>query len=273
MQEIIKACDKVGAQYKIIDEKGNALEVISGVNRYLFIQASPPLNSTSAVTLSVDKDFTYKVFKDHLNMPRSKAYLDPFCNEDFRYQAEFDSHSEIVDDIEKEFAYPVIVKMNRGRQGNNVFLCKNKEDITNAVDNIFNRGSSNYDYVLLGQEYVDIKHEYRVIWYKGEVLFVYEKIADNKNESLSPFHNENSKAVNIEDVVLKDRIVGCLNKANLESIFEFLGIDVVIDQNDNMFILELNTKPGFYYFIRDNGDKKVVEMYEKIISEICHQNT
>jgi len=268
MQEIIKACKNIGAKYNVIDEKGNLVEVLAGDKRHLFIQASPPLNSTSAVTLSVDKDFTYKIFKDSLSIPRSKGYLDPFCNEDFRYQAEFDSHQEIIDDIEKEFNYPVIVKMNRGRQGNNVFLCKNKEDVTNAVGNIFNRSSSNYDYVLLGQEYVDIKHEYRVVWFKGDILFLYEKIASIKNESLSPFHNENSKAVNIEDAVLKNRIADCLNKANLESIFEFLGIDVVIDQNDNMFILELNTRPGFYYFIRDNGDKKVVEMYEKIISDL-----
>ena len=119
--------------------------------------------------------------------------------------------------------------------------------------------------MLLAQDYIDIKHEYRVIWYSGEVLLVYEKIATDKNKNLSPLHNDSGKALYVSDVDLIKRFQKHLNNSELENTFEFLGADVVLDQEDNLYVLELNTRPGFYYFIRDNGDEKIVEMYEKIL--------
>lgn len=165
--------------------------------------------------------------------------------------------------------------MNRGSLGHNVFLCEFRDDSVSALKSIFDQHSQYYDYVALAQDYVNIKHEYRAIWYrpkadqpragKGEVLLVYEKIATDKNENLSPLHNNSGKAVHITDEEIIKKVSGHIAKANLESTFEFLGIDVVIDDKDVMYVLELNTRPGFTYFIRDNGDEKLVEMYEKIL--------
>lgn len=255
--------------FNILDTNENIIEIINNKNkRYLFIQASTPFNNEATSILAKDKDFTYQLFGKDLNMPRSFAYLDPECNERYRDRIEFYSQEEVVEDIDKTFSYPMIIKMNRGRVGHNVFLCKNVEAVKDAVATIFDKESANYDYMVLVQEYVDISHEYRAIWFKGEILLTYEKIAIEKNSSLSPLHNDSGKAVYVNDVELIERVQKHINMANLEADFEFLGIDVVIDNNGNMRVLELNTRPGFFYFIRDNGDEKVVEMYEKILKEM-----
>lgn len=268
MKEIIKACKNLKVPFKILDKNNNIVELGKDSKKHYFVQASSPFNNTATVILSKDKGFTYDLFGKDLDMPKSKAYLDPECNERFRECVEFSSRKEIIKDVEENFYYPVVVKMNRGSRGNNVFLCKNNNDLKHSVDTIFDKESQYYDYMVFVQEYVDIEHEYRAIWFKGKVLLMYEKSAGDKSENLSPLHNESGKATYISDLDLINRAQMHVDKADLGKTFEFLGIDLVIDKEGNMKLLELNARPGFFYFIRDNGDEHLIKMYETIISNI-----
>ena len=59
-----------------------------------------------------------------------------------------------------------------------------------------------------------------------------------------------------------------MNRSPVLKSFEWIGLDIAKDKNNEWWILELNTRPGFSYFIRDNGDEKIVEMYEKLLNRI-----
>lgn len=268
MKAIIKACENLKLQFRVVNKLNNFIEVTKNGNKYYFIQASTPSNSVSSVSLATDKYFSYQLFGEDLNIPKTKDYLNPDCDEKYKYLTQFSSQEEISKDIEKSFAYPLIVKMNRGNQGHNVFLCNNKKDVELALKSIFDSKVRYYDYVALAQEYIDVVNEYRVVWYKGDVVLVYEKVSKDKKQNLSPLHNDSGKAVYVNDESIINRIKKHIYKAHLETTFDFLGIDLVIDNKDEMYVLELNTRPGFSYFIRDNGDEKLVGIYEKMLADL-----
>src|SRR5690606_31402181 len=106
----------------------------------------------------------------------------------------------IIDEVKLNFAFPLIIKMNSGSVGKNVYLCQNELDLKKAVEKIFNHFDKDHDYLLLAQEYVRIAKEYRVIVRKGRVALAYLK--DNSSATfsgnLSPLHWENGTAVLIE---------------------------------------------------------------------------
>ena len=65
----------------------------------------------------------------------------------------------------------MIVKRNRGSAGNNVLLCETKEQVQAAIATVFNVNSKDYDYVCLAQEYIDIRHEYRAVFFNQKAGF------------------------------------------------------------------------------------------------------
>jgi glutathione synthase/RimK-type ligase-like ATP-grasp enzyme len=101
--------------------------------------------------------------------------LDHFCKPEHRPYLTAFSIEQIVSKISQWFSFPVIIKQNSGSQGKNVFLCKNVDELYQAVSRVFNRQDKNYDYLVLAQEFVKIKKEYRVIYFEGKVELVYEK--------------------------------------------------------------------------------------------------
>jgi D-alanine-D-alanine ligase-like ATP-grasp enzyme len=46
----------------------------------------------------------------------------------------------------------------------------------------------------------------------------------------------------------------------------FAGADLLRDKNGKLWLLELNSRPVFSIFIRDNGKEPVVKMYEKMLN-------
>jgi len=227
-----------------------------------------PFNNGSLDTIAKDKDFSYELLSGEIKMPKTKAYLDPNCDKKYSHYILKNSLEDIVVDIEENFSYPVVVKMNRGHMGIHVYKCKDRDFAIKAFNEIFNKEQQYYDYIVLVQEFVEIKKEYRVIWFKGEIILLYEKVCDKKNINLSPFHNSESKAVLINDKKIKGDIFKFLLKStNLEK-FEYLGIDVVQIKDESFVLIELNSQPAFNFFVRDNGESDLVEMYKKILNNI-----
>ena len=262
-----EACDRLGLPYTIHDKYGNFFSV--DLDRpYFFANSATPFNNSAVDKICKDKEFAWKLLHESVSMPKTKGYFDPFPADDqYAGYVRETSYEEIADDIAKEFSFPVILKMNAGQKGNNVFLCKDRAEILMAVTKIFDHESSSHDYVALAQEYIKPKKEYRVIVFRKKIILAYEKDISEATfiGNLSPLHYENAKAIVIEDVApLQKSIDPLFSKLDLE----FGGIDIIETENGELSVIELNTHPGFSYFTKDNGDEPLIQMYEKILSAV-----
>lgn len=264
------ACDRLGIPYKIHDEYGNFIAVGSDPVRY-FVNAAAPFNSSAVDKICKDKEFTWKLLKDAVRTPRTKGYFDPYP-QDPQYQGYVReaSYEEIADSITSEFSLPVIVKMNSGMKGNNVYLCRDRAEVLAAVERIFDHAAPSSDYVALAQEYVVPRKEYRAVVFRGEVVLLYEKDISEATftGNMSPLHYENARAVLLEDPVQIARMEAAIAGIYPVLDLEFGGIDLIEDERGELHVIELNTFPGFSYFVKDNGDEPVTRMYERILQQL-----
>lgn len=263
-----KACKNLDIACRFVDEYGNFLEVNIGGNYYYFIGTRTPFNSESVSSICLNKVYSYLLLKDELPMPKTIGYVDPNTTLDLKKYLKFKNKKEIVKNIQSEFQFPVIVKMNSGAQGKHVYKCDSPRKIMKAVKAIFNKWHKNYDFSLLAQHFLEIENEYRVILLDGEIILLYEKVSKEKNRNLSPLHNDDGKAVLIDDQEIFQKINEIISKSPKLKQMPYIGLDIARDFDGNWWILELNTHPGFSYFIRDNGDEALVLMYEKVLNRL-----
>jgi glutathione synthase/RimK-type ligase-like ATP-grasp enzyme len=268
-----KAADAMHLPWRVIDDFGNIVEITINRKRYYFVHARTPFNTESISSICFNKYFTYQLLKHELPMPLTKSYVDPKAvGENARYRS-FKTQDEIVKDIWKTFERkPVIVKMNTGAQGMNVFLCKTQAEVRKAVKAIFNKRHKKYDFSLLAQECLDIKREFRAIVFKGKVLMVYEKVTSKKTKNLSPLHNDDGKAVIVEDKEIIKKIKAIVTGSpRLKNRFAWNGLDIAYDGKDRWSVIELNAHPGFTYFVKDNSDEPLVKVYKKTLKYLTEK--
>jgi len=122
IKAIIKACDKLNLEYNILHKSQNVLEIKTPKQNLLFTNGITPFNSESVANICRDKDFTYTLFHNDLNLPKTVSFFDPNGGEEYKSYIEFKSHQIICEQIINQFSFPVIVKRNSGSQGKNV--CK-----------------------------------------------------------------------------------------------------------------------------------------------------
>lgn len=264
------ACERLDIPFKVHDEYGNFISVTLDPVRF-FVNAFTPFNSSSVDKICKDKEFTYRLLKDVARMPRTKGYFDPHP-QDARYESYVveASYEAVAESIVRDFGLPVMVKMNSGALGTNVYLCTMSDDVLIAVKTIFNHDLPSSDFVALAQEYIKGVKEYRAIVFRGEVLLLYEKDISNATftGNLSPLHYENSHAVLVTDAALLRRVQGAIAGIFPVLPLEYCGIDLIEDSTGEFHIIELNSHPGLHHFVKDNGDEPVVQMYEYIL-KLC----
>jgi glutathione synthase/RimK-type ligase-like ATP-grasp enzyme len=264
-----EACVRMRIPCEVIDDNGNVLKVMHEDKVLFFVNSTTPWNSAVASAICKDKYFSYKLLRSAVRMPRTISCFDPLVEERFSKYVTHSSVEDLAAAVCKDFPSPFIVKMNSGSEGRNVFLCHSKEEVAASLQAIYRKDSRSYDFIALAQEYIAPKKEYRVIVFKGDIMLVYEKSTKGAQfaGNLSPLHHTDAKAVRIEDPVFIERLA-----AFIAPIFEkldigFVGIDVIESNDGELFMLELNSNPGFSYFVRDNGKEPLVEMYQKILTK------
>ncbi len=265
---LVKACRESHLDYKFIDQNHNFVQINKNGSYFYFHNHLVPIISRIFGKIAGDKEFTYHLLKTYIRMPKTKGYLDPATIEKFDEYKRFKSLNGIFKDIEKEFEFPLIIKRNSGAVGNNVFMCNSRVEVEEKAKVIFNKNSNHYDYVLLAQEKLNIKKEYRVIILNNKIELVYLK--DNSKGqfvgNLSPLHWRGSVASPIKNYKLEIKNLGQLvSKISGVISMDYAGLDVVEDENGELYLLEMNSQPGYDNFIRDNGDSEVVRIYKKIL--------
>lgn len=273
MQCLREAAESKNIQHEQIDEYGNYLILNINNKKYHFVQYRTPFNNSSIDKLCKDKDFTHKYFNGDLEMPKEKSYINPKTHDTNKKYVIYSDINQISNDIKSTFSLPCIIKMNKGSMGRNVFICLNENEIKKALKKIYKKTSKSYDFIAVAEEFIDIKREFRIIWFKGRIIFVYEKICDKKIFNLSPLHNPNSyvKLIDEKDYDFKKIENFLCNSKKLHEI-EFCGIDLVIDKSNKLKLLELNNTPSFEIFVSHLGKKPVVLMYQKILQKLKEYN-
>ena len=247
---LMKACDNLSIPFDVLDQYGNFVKVKIGENPMYFINAKTPFNSDSFAFICRDKDFSYKFLNNQIRMPKTISYFDPNISKaEF---TQFSSVDEIVEDVQNNFQFPIIVKMNSGSATRNVFICRSKESTKKSFEKIFNKELKDYDFIALAQELLEKESEYRVVMFRGEVLLVYKKSGEglNINEGIG---------LEIKEFVSKSE--------NLKEI-EYTGLDILRDKKGDLYLIEANTFPSIESFVENNGEEQAIEMYEKILKSI-----
>lgn len=267
---LIAACKQLDISFEILHPNGNLVRVAINDKFYYFTNSTTPFITHSISQLFKDKDYTYQLLKNRVNIPKSKAFLSPFIDNKYKNYLIFENIESIVEEIKETFFLPVIIKRNSGASGSNVFLCTNIEEVRLCIKTIFNVNSKEYDYVAIAQEYIDIVHEYRAVFFNNELLLLYEK---NTSEAkfvgnLSPLHWEGAKAIHITEQTLRSAIENFVQPIFEQISVNYGGFDIAIDKNNKYWLIEINSHPNFDIFSRDNNEQIIIEMFKKMLKSL-----
>ena len=264
---IVQACQELGLKYSFKDKNKNYLVVKAGPKNITFLNNSTTFNDETVAKICKDKSFTYQLLNPYLKMPKTLEYLDPNVSVEFQNYVVQKSNDHIAGDISSNFNFPVILKPNKKSQGLNVFKCQDLNQVSTSINVIFNKKSSGYDYLLLAQEFIEIVSEYRVIIFNKKVVLIYLKDISGAKFSgnLSPLHWEGSKAKYSDDNNLQDKIQTFINPIFEHLDLVYAGLDIAVDNQNKMWLIELNSQPVFRKFVEKNDSQIVVNIFKKIL--------
>lgn len=268
---IAQACEKADVPFTHISKDRIVTQLHLPKNDHLIINFDLGLINSSDTHLCKDKAYQYELLHQTINLPPTRTYLDPHGK--YGHLAKIKSIPEIVGDIESNFSLPVIVKMNQGSEGMGVYLCHNHDEIERAVSTIFSHQNWEYDYVLLAQKYIKPAAEYRAVFYKQQPEIVYLKDAGSGEYvgNLSPLHFAGAKAIDIEDNALRQKVSNFVAPIFDKIRLKYAGLDIIVDHEQQWWLIEINSAPAFGYYLENNSDQKVVELFSKIFSDLKNE--
>ncbi|MDZ8070278.1 MAG: ATP-grasp domain-containing protein [Nostoc sp. DedQUE08] len=267
---LLKACENLNISYEILHPSENLVKIKLNSKQHYFCNYSTPLLNQAVAHLLKDKEYTYHVLNKKVKLPLTVGFLSPFCDIKYKIYLKFPTIQDIVLEIKENFETPVIIKRNSGASGHNVFLSKNLDEIETALKEIFTINHK-YDYVALAQEFIQIKSEYRAVFLNKELVLLYEKdITDAKFiGNLSPLHWDGAKAKYINDPQILSEIANFAQPVFEELDLDYGGFDIVLDRDNQYWLIEINSHPNFGIFIRDNGEEHVLKIFEKMLVSLA----
>ncbi|MEH2273815.1 MAG: YheC/YheD family protein [Nostoc sp.] len=268
---LLQACENLNISYEILHPAENLIKIKLNNKSHYFCNYSTPLINQAVAHLIKDKEYTYHLLNKKVKLPRTVGFLSPFCDIEYKIYLKFSTIPDIVLEIKEKFETPVIVKRNSGARGHNVFLCQNQHEIETALKEIFNVNFKKYDYVAIAQEFIDIKSEYRAVFLNKELVLLYEKDISNAKfvGNLSPLHWNGAKAKYINEPKILSEIANFAKPVFEELDLDYGGLDIVLDQDNQYWLIEINSHPNYSIFTRDNGEEHVFKIFEKMLISLA----
>jgi hypothetical protein len=265
---LLVACQKLAIKYEILHPNQNLVKVKIGDRDYYFANYATPLTPQTIAEIFKDKQYFYEIFQDVVKMPHTISFVSPYCDQKYKDYLKFCNVNEIISEINNNFDLPVILKRNRGSGGNNVFKCNDLPQIREALDQIFNLNSKDYDYVAIAQAPINIVKEYRSICLNREQIILYDKDFSQAEftGNLSPLHWQGAIARQVSDL----QIIEAIDQF-IQPIFQkmpaiaYVGLDVAVDDQGVYWLIEANSHPNFDIFIRDNGERPIINLFQMIL--------
>ncbi len=271
-QLILKAAQSLGIATEQLHFDGNVYRLSYGDIQTIIANGRGDWLGQAQGIICQDKGFQYELLQNTQLFPITKTYCDPELESQYQSYIRHPKISDIIQDIEEHFVYPVVIKPNRGSQGRGVNICKNADEVTVALQNIFNKDSSEYDYVAVVQEYIAIHKEYRVICIQGNVhTVIYKDITQATfTGNLSPLHWDGAVPRIVNNSDFHNQIQEVITPLFQEFPLFFVGIDLGLDQQGNWSVIELNSHPGFAYFLQFESESYVIDIYRELLRQFFH---
>lgn len=260
---LIRACENLGIDYKFVDKEKNLVCITSNEHTVYFKISITPFNLQIHAEICEDKMHTYSLLNSLVNMPKTIQFLDYNTDEKYQKYLKYKSEDAIIDKIEETFDYPLIIKQNRGSLGINVYLCPNQKESRNALQNIFNKASKDYDYVAIAQEFISTKEEYRLVCAYGEYGLAYVRgNADGFNQQ---YWERGELATLITKQDLIDELYQFVKPIFPVFDIPWVGFDIIRAQDNSLYLIEMNSKPRFEHIMESNGEALIIKMYEQTL--------
>lgn len=173
-----------------------------------------------------------------------------------------------LNDAYKKLKFPVIAKIQDGHSGKGIKIFKTEEELKNFEQPFYvedKKEKRNFD---LYSECIDIDREFRIIVFKDRPLIFNERIPiikENKTVKTKDI-NEGVKFayVILDQNKIPNEFISKLKTIvqNIREVFKLdvWALDVVLDKENNMYVLETNNVPGL-------NAEKFVNLYQAIYED------
>lgn len=160
------------------------------------------------------------------------------------------------DPEDADIIYPCIVRPEKHAQGRRLWLCNNKEELDQVVEK-HKQTKLGYQRLYIS-EYISKIKEFRVFVGSGRVIWVAEKTPGNPKE-IAWNVAKGGKFENVRWMEWdKEVIRTALEAFNLTGL-DFGGVDVMLDENGNSYVLEINSAPSQTSEYRQNCVAKYLD--------------
>lgn len=207
----------------------------------------PVFNRARSIYICDDKFLTHRELSK-FDIPMPKTFKLPFKYPKMDYKQD-----SFFDLIEEKLSYPMILKCTKGSFGEQVYLCDNRNEIIEKMNN------HPYDSMII-QEY--IKSEY------GRDLRMY--MVGNKLVSAITRNNENDFRANIHlggyglKYEANDKEIELAREIMKILKLDFAGIDFLFDENKNLLLCEVNSNAHFKELYEVSGINAAENIIEYI---------
>ncbi len=169
---------------------------------------------------------------------------------DTYYSRSFDDYSQFADKL----GYPVVVKSTRMGKGASVVKIDSKSELDKFISEYMVREDKDNSKDLIMQKFIDYKYDLRV-FVMGEHMFCMRRIPSGDD-----FRANFSLGGSVEPFNLNESLVR-LSKRAIEAVnLDVAGVDILLDKDNNPYILEVNHTPGMVGIERATGEN-ISKMY------------
>ena len=263
---LAKACANLDLRIEPASDDGNLFRIRPpGRGPVYFLRNRHPFNDYVAARLAEDKAYQYELFTGAgLPVPETMVAFNPFADERFSRYRTHASVDAVIEEVERRFTYPVVVKRNKGSLAQGVFLEGDRFALEKRLRTLFEH-SGFLDNLILVQEHIS-GPEYRIVAARDELLLAYEKVNASPCGDLNPLHGSTGFAKRVD---APETLEGLSRvTAGVSGVIElgFFAIDV-IRSPAGFQVIEINPNPMCYFYNLHNGRSDFVGIYEKLIRE------
>ena len=261
---LAKACANLDLRIEPASDDGNLFRIRPpGRGPVYFLRNRHPFNDYVAARLAEDKAYQYELFTGAgLPVPETMVAFNPFADERFSRYRTHASVDAVIEEVERRFTYPVVVKRNKGSLAQGVFLEGDRFALEKRLRTLF-ENSGFLDNLILVQEHIS-GPEYRIVAARDELLLAYEKVNASPCGDLNPLHGSTGFAKRVD---APETLEGLSRiTAGVSGVIElgFFAIDV-IRSPEGFQVIEINPNPMCYFYNLHNGRSDFVGIYEELI--------
>ncbi len=227
-----------------LDKDLHVLKMLEALNIKVF-------NNAKAIEICDDKLLTHIALANHdINMPKTIGGV--LC-----YYKDAKVKKSIIDKVESELRYPLIIKENYGSCGKGIYLARNREELEQIANEIKLKPHL-YQAFIKESQGMDI----RVIVIGGKCIgAMCRQNTQDFRSNIEIGGTGTAQSLNKEYIEICEKVVNVLK-------LDYCGIDLLIDKDNNPVVCEVNSN-AFFGMFEKVTNINVAKIYaEFIINEL-----